>query len=81
MTAEERAPAPEQACGARRRPRVPAPRAGDGFGTVMAGFPTGVGVMTAMATGDRPVGMACFALCCGGLEPFDPAAPTRRPSA
>lgn len=41
----------------------------DGMRQLMAGFPTGVGIVTAFDAAARPWGMTCTSLACVALEP------------
>ncbi len=36
---------------------------------MMAAFPTGVGIITAITAGGRPLGMTCSSLCSASLDP------------
>lgn len=45
------------------------PRGSDGMRQLMAGFPTGVGIVTAFDTESRPWGMTCTSLASVALEP------------
>src|SRR5215472_16573298 len=58
--------------GPSREPGTPGPGGAvspDDYRALMAGFPTGVAVVTAAGPGGRPAGMTCTSLCSVTLEP------------